>query len=103
MTASRSTELTEHEAADLDTGRADVRPVLRRLGQVGAFGAVGEDSTDALLPSVQLVRELATASLAAAFSAWSQRMVIEYIDRLYVPASEGGSRWIAQPVGAKGD
>jgi alkylation response protein AidB-like acyl-CoA dehydrogenase len=79
MTASRSTELTEHEAADLDTGRADVRPVLRRLGQIGAFGAVGEDSTDALLPSVRLVRELATASLAAAFSAWSQRMVIEYL------------------------
>jgi alkylation response protein AidB-like acyl-CoA dehydrogenase len=79
MTAQRTTELREHEAADLDTGRADVRSVLRRLGQAGSFGAADEDPTDALLPSVRLVRELATVSLAAAFSAWSQRMVIEYL------------------------
>jgi alkylation response protein AidB-like acyl-CoA dehydrogenase len=40
---------------------------------------VGADPVDELFPSVRLVRELATASLAAAFAAWSQRMVIEYL------------------------
>src|SRR3954465_7667105 len=79
MTGPRETELSEREAADLDTGRGDVRPVLRRLGQAGSFGVAGEDPSDALLPSVRLIRELATVSLAAAFSAWSQRMVIEYL------------------------
>jgi alkylation response protein AidB-like acyl-CoA dehydrogenase len=88
MTASGGTEVREHEAADLDTGRADVRPVLRRLGQVGAFGAAGADPIDELLPSVRLVRELATASLAAAFSVWSQRMVIEYLRCCPPPDSE---------------
>jgi glycogen phosphorylase len=38
----------------------------------------------------------AIRSLAPRFS--SQRMVIEYINRLYVPASAGGTRWMAQPV-----
>jgi alkylation response protein AidB-like acyl-CoA dehydrogenase len=91
MTAQRRAELREHEAADLDTGRADVRPVLRRLGQVGCFGASGADPVDELLPSVRLVRELATASLAAAFAAWSQRMVIEYLRyRSPEPESEAG-------------
>ena len=40
----------------------------------------------------------AIRSLAPRFS--SQRMVIEYINRLYVPASAGGARWMAQPVTA---
>jgi starch phosphorylase len=43
----------------------------------------------------------AIRTLAPRFS--SQRMVIEYIDRLYAPACEGGERWLAQPVGAKRD
>src|SRR3954449_11685806 len=90
MTARPGTELREHEAADLDTGRADVRPVLRRLGQVGSFGAAGADPVDELLPSVRVVRELATASLAAAFSAWSQRMVIEYLRCCPPPEPEAG-------------
>jgi starch phosphorylase len=38
----------------------------------------------------------AIRTLAPRFSA--QRMVIEYITRLYVPASEGGARWSAAPV-----
>ena len=40
----------------------------------------------------------AIRSLAPRFS--SQRMVIEYINRLYVPASAGGARWMPQPVTA---
>jgi glycogen phosphorylase len=40
----------------------------------------------------------AMRSLAPRFS--SQRMVIDYITRLYVPASEGGVRWSAQLVTA---
>ncbi|MBA3450849.1 MAG: alpha-glucan family phosphorylase, partial [Chloroflexia bacterium] len=43
----------------------------------------------------------AMRALAPRFS--SQRMVIEYINRLYLPASEGGARWLAQPVAAGGD
>src|SRR3954465_3368700 len=88
MTGPRETELSEREAADLDTGRGDVRPVLRRLGQAGFLGVAGEDPSDALLPSVRVVRELATVSLAAAFSAWSQRMVIEYLRCCQPPESE---------------
>jgi starch phosphorylase len=43
----------------------------------------------------------AIRSLAPRFS--SQRMVIEYINRLYVPASAGGARWSAQPMTAGRD
>ena len=66
-------------ADDLDTGRADVRPALRRLGEVGAFGADDDDPTVALLASVRMLRQLAAVSLATAFAAWSQRMVLEYL------------------------
>jgi starch phosphorylase len=41
----------------------------------------------------------AIRTLAPLFS--SQRMVVDYIDKLYVPASEGGVRWSARPVGAE--
>jgi starch phosphorylase len=41
----------------------------------------------------------AIRTLAPLFS--SQRMVIDYIDKLYVPASEGGVRWSARPIGAE--
>jgi alkylation response protein AidB-like acyl-CoA dehydrogenase len=88
MTAARGTDIREHEAADLDTGRGDVRAVLRRLGEAGSFGIPGADPVDELLPSVRVVRELATSSLAAAFSAWSQRMVIEYLRCCPPPESE---------------
>src|SRR5215218_8970338 len=90
MTARREAELREHEAADLDTGRADVRPVLRRLGEVGAFGAAGADPVDELLEAVRLVRGVATTSLAAGFAAWSQRMVLEYLRWCPPPESETG-------------
>jgi starch phosphorylase len=43
----------------------------------------------------------AIRSLAPRFS--SQRMVIEYINRLYVPASAGGARWMPQPMTAGRD
>jgi starch phosphorylase len=42
----------------------------------------------------------AIRTLAPRFS--SQRMVIDYITRLYVPASEGGARWAEEPVAARG-
>jgi glucan phosphorylase len=38
----------------------------------------------------------AIRTLAPRFSA--QRMVIDYITRLYLPASEGGARWSRQPA-----
>ncbi|MGY1778110.1 hypothetical protein ACI8AV_19855 [Geodermatophilus sp. SYSU D00804] len=66
-------------AADVDAGRADVRPALRRLGAIGAFERDDDDPTEALLASVRMVRELASVSLATAFAAWSQRMVLEYL------------------------
>jgi starch phosphorylase len=40
----------------------------------------------------------AIRTIAPRFSA--QRMVIDYIDKLYVPASEGGVRVTVEPVGA---
>ncbi|MGY1665641.1 hypothetical protein [Geodermatophilus sp. SYSU D00696] len=66
-------------AGDVDAGRADVRAALRRLGGVGAFGSDDEDPTEELLTAVRMVRRLASVSLATAFAAWSQRMVIEYL------------------------
>lgn len=75
-------------AHDLDTGRADVRPALRRLGAVGAFGAEGEDPTESLLTAVRMVRRLASVSLATAFAAWSQRMVIEYLRSTAAPPAD---------------
>ena len=72
-------------AGDVDSGRADVRAALRRLGAVGAFGDDGEDPTTALLAAVRLVREVAAVSLATAFSAWSQRMVVEYLRAAPLP------------------
>jgi alkylation response protein AidB-like acyl-CoA dehydrogenase len=77
-------------AADLDAGRADVRPALRRLGGAGAFGAAGEDPADALVAGVRMVREVATGSLAAAFSTWSQRMVVEYLRCCPLPRPMAG-------------
>ena len=41
----------------------------------------------------------AIRTLAPRFSA--QRMVIDYITRLYLPASEGGVRWAAQPAAVR--
>ena len=66
-------------AGDVDTGRADVRAALRRLGAVGAFGADDDDPTQGLLTAVRMVRGLAAVSLGTAFAAWSQRMVLEYL------------------------
>jgi alkylation response protein AidB-like acyl-CoA dehydrogenase len=65
-------------AADVDTGRADVRPVLRALGAVGLL-ADADDADGGLLPAVRMVRRIATGSVASAFAVWSQRMVLEYL------------------------
>jgi starch phosphorylase len=60
------------------------------------------DRDEANLPREWIRRSKeAIRTLAPRFS--SQRMVIEYIDRLYVPACAGGERWVAQPVGVKRD
>jgi len=65
-------------AADVDAGRADVRPVLRALGAVGLLA--DDDGADGgLLPAVRMVRRIAAGSLASAFAVWSQRMVLEYL------------------------
>ncbi|SFL73566.1 acyl-CoA dehydrogenase family protein [Geodermatophilus ruber] len=79
MTATDAAGLTEQGADDLDTGADNVRTVLRRLGAAGTFDSAGGDPTVALAEAVRFVRELAGVSLAAAFSMWSQRMVLEYL------------------------
>lgn len=51
------------------------------------------------MPREWIVRSKeAIRTLAPLFS--SQRMVIDYINRLYVPASEGGVRWSKESIGA---
>jgi starch phosphorylase len=90
-----SSELLD-EKADKDDAEAIYAALEREV--VPLF----YERDDANLPREWIRRSKeAIRALAPRFS--SQRMVIEYIDRLYVPASEGGARWIAQPVGAKGD
>ena len=91
MTTVGASGVHEHAAAgaeDVDAGRADVRGALRRLGGVGAFGTDDDDPTEALLASVRMLRRLASVSLATAFSAWSQRMVLEYLRSTRVPQAE---------------
>ncbi len=75
---------------EVDAGRADVRPALGRLGGVGAFGADDDDPTEALLAAVRMIRRVASVSLATAFSAWSQRMVIEYLRSSPPPDAAAG-------------
>lgn len=65
-------------AADVDSGRADVRPVLRALGAVGLL-ADDDDADGGLISAVRMVRRIAAGSLASAFAVWSQRMVLEYL------------------------
>ncbi|SEO75111.1 hypothetical protein [Trujillonella endophytica] len=72
-------------AEDLDTGAADVRPVLRELGAAGLLGPAGEPLGDA----VALVRAVAARSLAAGFALWSQRMVLEYLGCCPAPGAAG--------------
>ena len=51
------------------------------------------------LPAAWIAKsKAAIATIAPRFSA--QRMVIDYITKLYLPASEGGARWVREPVGA---
>jgi alkylation response protein AidB-like acyl-CoA dehydrogenase len=65
-------------AADVDAGRADVRPVLHALGAVGLLA--DDDGADGgLISAVRMVRRIAAGSLASAFAVWSQRMVLEYL------------------------
>jgi alkylation response protein AidB-like acyl-CoA dehydrogenase len=66
------------DAADVDAGRADVRPVLRALGAMGLLA--DDDDADGGLPSaVRMVRGIAASGLASGFAVWSQRMVLEYL------------------------
>ncbi|MBM7807680.1 alkylation response protein AidB-like acyl-CoA dehydrogenase [Geodermatophilus bullaregiensis] len=97
MSAVDVSGVQEHAAAgaeDVDVGRADVRPALRRLGAVGALGAEGDDPTRALVSSVRLVRQVAAVSLATAFSIWSQRMVLEYLR--FCPPPESAAALVRQ-------
>ena len=58
------------------------------------------DRDDQNLPRTWLAKSKeAIRTQSPRFSA--QRMVIDYINRLYLPASEGGALWSAEPVGAR--
>ncbi|MCI2238537.1 acyl-CoA dehydrogenase family protein [Paenibacillus sp. TRM 82003] len=74
-------------AAAVDAGERDAGEGLRLLGDAGLLappGAPGERPATA----VALLRAVASASLADAFCAWSQTMVVEYLER-FPPAGEG--------------
>ena len=77
-------------AADVDAGRADVRPVLRALGAVGLLADDDDDADGGLAAAVRLVRGIAAGSLASAFAVWSQRMVLEYL-RCCPPSADVGA------------
>ncbi|MFN8590732.1 MAG: alpha-glucan family phosphorylase [Thermomicrobiales bacterium] len=60
------------------------------------------DRDDQGLPRKWIARSReAICTIAPRFSA--RRMVIDYITRLYLPASEGGAKWVRESVGAGGD
>jgi alkylation response protein AidB-like acyl-CoA dehydrogenase len=75
--------IAEHfsrQADDVDAGRRDVRDGLRWLGDHGFLRPADDAGGRTPLPYlVTLVRALANSSLAAAFSVWSQSMVLEYL------------------------
>ncbi|MGY2080389.1 hypothetical protein [Modestobacter sp. SYSU DS0657] len=65
-------------AAEVDDGTRDVRDGLRWLGQRGLFAPAADRATR-VGRAVESLRAVATASLADAFAAWSQTMVVEYL------------------------
>ncbi|MEZ0165375.1 acyl-CoA dehydrogenase [Kineococcus sp. LSe6-4] len=65
-------------ATAVDAGTQDVRAGLRWLGDRGLLRPGGDRPTRAG-HAVRLLRTLAAASLADAFVAWSQTMVVEYL------------------------
>ena len=65
-------------AGDLDAAHTGTRIDLAALGQAGLLGrGLGTD----LPAAVEVLERLATRSLAVAFSAWAQRMSLEYLWR----------------------
>ncbi|WP_432503407.1 acyl-CoA dehydrogenase family protein [Kineococcus arenarius] len=80
-TAAELMQVHEHftaTAAAVDAGTQDVREGLRWLGDRGLLRPVG-DRTARVGRAVRLLRAVAAASLADAFVAWSQTMVVEYL------------------------
>lgn len=67
------------DPGDVDAGRADVRPALRRLGEAGLLGNGYDEADGGLALAARSVRRIASAGLATAFAVWSQRMVLEYL------------------------
>jgi alkylation response protein AidB-like acyl-CoA dehydrogenase len=66
-------------AGATDRGAGDVRPALAELGAAGALalGVPGHPGT--LAEQAEVLRSLARGCMATAFSAWAQRMAIEYL------------------------
>jgi alkylation response protein AidB-like acyl-CoA dehydrogenase len=66
-------------AGAIDRGELDVRLALEELGRAEllALGAPGHGGT--LAAQAQVLRTLARGCLASAFSAWAQRLAIEYV------------------------
>jgi glycogen phosphorylase len=78
-----------------DAAEADAIYTLLERQAVPRFYA--RDARDLPVEWIRMSKE-AIRAFAPRFSA--QRMVIDYITRLYVPACEGGIRWSAEPVAA---
>ncbi|WP_337059954.1 hypothetical protein [Kineococcus sp. G2] len=73
-------------AAAVDAGERDAREGLRLLGTAGLLAPPGVPG-DRLPAAVDLLRAVASVSLADAFCAWSQTMVVEYLER-FPPAGQ---------------
>ena len=71
-------EALDHALA-VDAGDLDVRPALRQLGSAGLLGLGTDGQPGTLAEQAEVIRTLAGACMATAFSTWAQRMAIGYL------------------------
>lgn len=69
------------DAAAVDGGERDIRPALRRLGEAGLLGLGTDGQPGTVADQAAVIRTLARACTATAFSTWAHRMAIEYVTR----------------------
>ena len=77
-------DAADHALA-VDAGDLDVRPALRQLGAAGLLGLGTHHQPGTLAEQADVIRTLASACMATAFSTWAQRMAIGYLSAWGTP------------------